>query len=64
MYLTQLQYTVKNQTEETVKTVHRNLLLPLPTILDWMQPLEPDTLVKPVYDNNDATEVELGQTKE
>ena len=27
-------YTVENQTDETVKTVHRNLLLPLPTVLD------------------------------
>ena len=31
--------------------VHRNLLLPLPTILDWMQPMEPDILVKPINDD-------------
>ena len=50
-------YTVENQTDESVKTVHRNLLLPLPTILDWMRPYDPDTLVKPVYDENNAEEV-------
>ena len=52
-------YTVENQIDETVKTVHRNLLLPLPTVLDWMRPFDPDTLVKPVNDDNDANEVEL-----
>ena len=55
-------YTVENQTDETVKTVktvHRNLLLPLPTVLDWMRPFDPDTLVKPVSDDNDANEEEL-----
>ena len=52
-------YTVENQTDETVKTVHYNLLLPLPTVLDWMRPFDPDTLVKPVNDDNDANEVEL-----
>ena len=51
-------YTVENQTDETVKTVHRNLLLPLPTVLDWMRPFDPDTLVKPVYDDNETNEVE------
>ena len=50
-------YTVENQTDESVKTVHRNLLLPLPTILDWMRPYDPDTLVKPVHDENNADEV-------
>ena len=50
-------YTVENQTDETVKTVHHNLLLPLLTILDWMRPFGPDTLVKLV--NNDASEVKL-----
>ena len=50
-------YTVENQTDETVKTVHRNLLLPLPTILDLMRPYDPDTLVKLVYDDNNAEEV-------
>ena len=45
-----------NQTDETVKTVHHNLLLPLLTILDWMRPFGPDTLVKLV---NDASEVKL-----
>ena len=50
-------YTVENQTDETIKTVHRNLLLPLPTILDWMRPYDPDTLVKPAYDDNNADEV-------
>ena len=52
-------YTVENQIDETVKTVHHNLLLPLPTVLDWMRPFDPDTLVKPVNDDNDANEVEL-----
>ena len=52
-------YTVENQTDETVKTVHRNLLLPLPTVLDWMRPFDPDTLVKPVSDDKDANEEEL-----
>ena len=52
-------YTVENQTDETVKTVHHNLLLPLPTVLDWMRPFDPDTLVKPVNDDNDANEIEL-----
>ena len=54
-----LVYTVENQTDETVKTVHCNLLLPLPTVLDWMRPFDPDTLVKPGNDDNDANEVEL-----
>ena len=44
-------YTVENQTGEGTKTVHRNLLLPIPTILDWMQPMEPDILVKPTNDD-------------
>ena len=57
-------YTVENHTDETVKTVHRNLLLPLPTILDWMRPFEPDTLVKPVCDDNDETEEELDDDEE
>ena len=52
-------YTVENQTDETVKTVHRNLLLPLPTVLDWMRPFDPDTLVKPVNYDDEANEVEL-----
>ena len=52
-------YTVENQTDETVKTLHHNLLLPLPTVLDWMRPFDPDTLVKPVSDDNDANEEEL-----
>ena len=52
-------YTVENQTDKIVKTVHRNLLLPLPTVLDWMRPFDPNTLVKPVSDNNDANEEEL-----
>ena len=52
-------YTVENQTDETVKTVHRSLLLPLPTVLDWMRPFDPDTLVKPVDDDNNVNEVEL-----
>ena len=52
-------YPVENQTDETVKTVHRNLLPPLPTVLDWMRPFDPDTLVKPVSDDNDANEVDL-----
>ena len=47
-------YTVENQTDETVKTVHYNLLLPLPTILDWMRPFGSDTLVKPVNDSNEV----------
>ena len=50
-------YTVENLTDETIKTVHRNLLLPLPTILDWMRPYDPDTLVKPIYNGNNADEV-------
>ena len=50
-------YTVENQTDETVKTVHRNLLLPLPTILDWMRPYDPDTLVKPVSDDINVEEI-------
>ena len=33
-----LVYTVENQIGEGTKTVYRNLLLPLPTILDWMWP--------------------------
>ena len=57
-------YTVENQTDETVKTVHHNLLLPLPTILDWMRPFEPDTLVKPVCDDNDENEEELDDDEE
>ena len=44
-------YTVENQTSEGTKTVHRNLLLPLPMILDWMRPMEPDIIVKPVGDD-------------
>ena len=36
---------------KALKTVHRNLLLPLPTILDWMQPMEPDIIVKPIGDD-------------
>ena len=52
-------YTVENQTDETVKTVHCNLLLPLPTVLDWMRPFVAGTLEKPVYNDNDANEVEL-----
>ena len=51
-------YTIENQSDESVKTVHRNLLLPLPTILDWMRPNEPDTLVKPVYDNDDQVDTQ------
>ena len=39
-----------------MKTVHRNLLLPLPTILDWMQPMEPDILVKPFKDDPGITD--------
>ena len=50
-------YTLENQTDETVKTVHRNLLLPLPTILDWMRPYDPDILVKPVWGENNENEV-------
>ena len=42
-------YTVENQTDETVKTVHRNILLPLLTILEWMRPYEPNTLLKSAY---------------
>ena len=44
-------YTIENQASEGTKTVHRNLLLPLTTILDWMQPMEPDVLVKPINDD-------------
>ena len=50
-------YTVENQTDEIVKTVHHNLLLSLPAILDSMRPFDPDTLIKPVNDDNDANEV-------
>ena len=57
-------YIVENQTDETVKTVHRNLLLPLPTVLDWMRPFDPDTLVKPVCDDNDENEEELDDDEE
>ena len=57
-------YTVENQTDETVKTVHRNLLLPLPTILDWMRPFDPDTLIKPVCDDNDENEDEVHDDEE
>ena len=28
-----------------MKAVHRNLLLPLPTVLGWTRPLESDTLI-------------------
>ena len=56
--------TVGNQTDETVKTVHHNLLLPLPTVLDWMRPFDPHTLVKPVNDDDDANEVELGDDED
>ena len=52
-------YTVENQTDETVKTVHHNLLLPLYTVLDWMRPFDPDTFVKPVYDDDDANKVKF-----
>ena len=55
-------YTVENQTNETVETVHGNLLLPLSTVIDWRRPFDPNTLVKPVYDDNDANEVELDHT--
>ena len=44
-------YTVENQTDKSTKTVHRDLLLPLPTILDWMWLMEPDILVKPIKDD-------------
>ena len=44
-------YTIENQTSEGTKTVHRNLLLPLPTVLDWMWPMEPDIIVKPIGDD-------------
>ena len=57
-------YTVENQTDETVKTVHYNLLLPLPTLLDWMRPFDPDTLVKPVDDDNDTNELELDDNED
>ena len=57
-------YTVENQTDETVKTVHRNLLLPLPTILDWMRPLNQILLSKPVCDDNDENEEELDDDEE
>ena len=30
------------------------MLLPLPTVLDWMRPFDPDTLVKPVDDEEDS----------
>ena len=46
-----LVYTVEDKTGEGTKTVHRNLLLPLPTILDWMWPMEPDILVKLIKDD-------------
>ena len=45
-------YTIENQASEVTKTVHRNLLLPLPTILDWMWPMEPDVLVKSINDDH------------
>ena len=44
-------YTFENQSDETVKTLHHNLLQPLPTILDWMRPYDPGTLVKLVSDD-------------
>ena len=44
-------YTIENQTSEGTKTVHRNLLLPLPTILDRMWPMEPDIIVRPIGDD-------------
>ena len=34
-------YTVENQTNETVETVHGNLLLPLSTVIDWRRPFDP-----------------------
>ena len=49
-------YTVENQRDETVKIVHHNLFLPLPTILDWMRPHDPDILVKHVYAENKFVE--------
>ena len=47
-------YIIENQSDDSVKTVHRNMLLPLPTVLDWMRPLEPDVLVMP--ECNDGNE--------
>ena len=57
-------YTIENQTDETVKTVHHNLLLPLFTVLDWMRPFDPDTLVKSVDDDHYANEVELDDNED
>ena len=55
--------TVENQTNETVESVHGNILLPpLSTVMDWRRPFDPKTLVKPVYDDSDANEVELDHT--
>ena len=34
--------TIESQTDEVTKTVHRNLVLPLPTVLDWMRPIKPE----------------------
>ena len=44
-------YTIENQASEGTKTVHRYLLLPLPPILDWIQLMELDVLVKPINDD-------------
>ena len=51
-------YIVENQTDETVKTVHHNLLLPLPTVLDWMRPFDQDTLVKPVNYDDEVSDID------
>ena len=56
-------YTVENQTDESVKTVHHNLLLPLP-VLHLMGPFNLDTLVKPVCVDNDANEIELDDAED
>ena len=57
-------YTIQNQTDETIKIVPCNLLLPLPTMLDWMRPFDLETLIKPAYDGNDTNEAELDHEKE
>ena len=47
-------YTVEDQTSEVKGTVHCNLLLPLPMVLDWMCPLNPDMSLKMDYETDNG----------
>ena len=47
-------YTLENQTSEIKTTVHHNLLLPLPMVLDWMHPLNPGVSLKMDHENDNG----------